>query len=87
MTLEDPSKSPEWQALVDHAAATASVHLRQLFADDPDRARRLTLTAGDMRFDFSKHRVTDETIRLLPDLHDPSTNALIAALLDRRPAR
>ena len=65
MTLEDPSTSPEWLALVDHAAAMKPVQLRQLFADDPDRAQRLTLAAGDMRFDFSKHRVTDETIRLL----------------------
>lgn len=70
MTTEDPSKTPEWRALANHATTMRHVHLRQLFADDPDRARRLTVTAGDMTIDLSKHRVTDETIRLLLALAD-----------------
>jgi len=65
MTTTDPSGLPEWHALSEHADTMKSVHLRQLFEDDPDRASRLTLTAGDLTVDLSKHRVTDETIRLL----------------------
>ena len=65
MTVTDPSTTDEWQALVDHAATMSDVHLRQLFADDPDRVPRFTVAAGDMSIDLSKHRVTDETIRLL----------------------
>jgi glucose-6-phosphate isomerase len=56
---------PEWQALQDHHDALAGAHLRTLFADDPGRGERLVATVGDVYLDYSKHRVTDETIRLL----------------------
>ncbi len=46
------------------------MHLRDLFADDPERASSHTLVAGDLRIDWSKHRVTDETVRLLLELAD-----------------
>src|SRR5215471_13272605 len=61
-------KRPAWQALAAHYAAIKDVHLRRLFADDPDRGRRLTLEAGSIYFDYSKNRVTDETLRLLVQL-------------------
>jgi glucose-6-phosphate isomerase len=64
----DPTTTPAWAALADHRAAVEPMHLRDLFADDPDRAARHTLTAGELRIDWSKHRVTDETMRLLFDL-------------------
>jgi glucose-6-phosphate isomerase len=61
----DITATPEWSALADHHAAVKDRTLRELFAADPERARRLTARAGDLHLDFSKHRVTDETLQLL----------------------
>ena len=58
----------EWQRLVDHHAAVAGVHLRELFADDPERGRTMTVEAGDLFLDYSKNRLTAETIGLLSAL-------------------
>jgi glucose-6-phosphate isomerase len=55
----------EWRHLTDHFEEMREVHLRGLFADDPGRAEALSVTAGDLRLDYSKHRVTGETLRLL----------------------
>ncbi len=57
--------TPEWSALVNHAAKAAGTQLRDLFAADPGRAERYSATAGDLFVDFSKHPVTDDTLRLL----------------------
>jgi len=57
-----------WQALAAHREGWDHLHLRQLFADDPGRFPRLTRRLGDLLVDFSKHRVTDETLSLLVDL-------------------
>jgi glucose-6-phosphate isomerase len=54
-----------WAALSRHHAEMADVHLRDLFADDPDRGHRLVVQAGDLHLDLSKHRTTDETLALL----------------------
>jgi len=59
------ARRPEWAALREHYQQIKEVHLRQLFADDPTRGERLTAEAVGLFFDYSKHRVTDETIRLL----------------------
>jgi glucose-6-phosphate isomerase len=56
---------PEWHALAAHHDAIAPLHLRQLFDGDPERAARLTASAADLVLDYSKHRVTDETLALL----------------------
>lgn len=56
---------PEWKALQSHYKQVADVHLRQLFADDPTRARHLGIEACDLFVDYSKNRVTDETMKLL----------------------
>ncbi|MBB3083628.1 glucose-6-phosphate isomerase [Geodermatophilus sabuli] len=64
-TTLDITATPEWAALADHHRTLAGRHLRDLFAEDPDRGRRLTADAGDLHLDWSKHRVTDETVRLL----------------------
>ncbi|HEX6277427.1 MAG TPA: glucose-6-phosphate isomerase, partial [Polyangiaceae bacterium] len=53
---------PEWQALERHFEALEGKHLRDLFADDPGRAERFTLEAAGVRVDYSKHRVTSETL-------------------------
>ncbi|GAA4226227.1 glucose-6-phosphate isomerase [Actinomadura meridiana] len=63
--MADITESPEWSALAEHQAVLAGRHLRELFADDPGRVGRMTVTAGDLRLDYSKHRVTAETLRLL----------------------
>jgi len=58
-------ESEAWRALEDHAATMRDVHMRDLFAEDPGRASRMSLELGDAYFDFSKHRVSDETMKLL----------------------
>ncbi|MGV9992540.1 glucose-6-phosphate isomerase, partial [Streptomyces sp. NPDC003374] len=61
------TRRPEWTALEDHRAEWQS-HLRELFADDPSRAERYTVRVGDLRIDYSKHLITDETLALLREL-------------------
>jgi len=56
---------PEWQALQKHHSEMASDHLRDLFGDDPGRAEAMTLDACGLLLDYSKNRVTAETMRLL----------------------
>ncbi len=57
-----------WKALVAHHAVMGKVHLRELFGDDPSRGERLGLEAAGLYLDYSKNRVTDETITLLAAL-------------------
>jgi glucose-6-phosphate isomerase len=59
---------PAWQALRQHQTAMAEVQMRALFARDPQRFGRFSLQWGDILFDYSKNRVTQETMRLLFDL-------------------
>jgi glucose-6-phosphate isomerase len=56
---------PAWKALVAHHKKIRDVHLRQLFADDPNRGERLTVEAAGVFLDYSKNRITDETLKLL----------------------
>jgi glucose-6-phosphate isomerase len=56
---------PAWRALEAHAVEMRDVHLRALFARDPDRGERLTVEAAGIFLDYSKNRITDETLRLL----------------------
>jgi len=56
---------PAWKALESHFASVRGIHLRALFADDPMRGERLTAEAAGLYVDYSKHRVTGETLRLL----------------------
>ncbi|MET0702119.1 MAG: glucose-6-phosphate isomerase [Mycobacterium sp.] len=66
--IADISKTPAWEALARHHDQIGGKHLREFFAEDPDRGRALTLTAGDLYIDYSKHRVSRETLKLLVDL-------------------
>jgi glucose-6-phosphate isomerase len=59
---------PSWKALAAHHSKVKDLHLRQLFADDPKRGERLTLEAAGLFLDYSKNRVTDETLKLLLQL-------------------
>jgi glucose-6-phosphate isomerase len=59
---------PQWLALESHATTARSAHLRDLFAQDPDRFARFSRSELNLLFDFSRQRVTQETLRLLLDL-------------------
>ena len=56
---------PAWKALAQHHQKIRNLHLRELFANDPQRGERLTAEAAGLYLDYSKNRVTDETIALL----------------------
>jgi glucose-6-phosphate isomerase len=72
MTIMAPTpsltKRPAWKALTDHFQALGKQHLRQLFAGDPKRGERLTAEAVGIFLDYSKNRVTDDTVKLLVQL-------------------
>ncbi|KAA0117250.1 glucose-6-phosphate isomerase [Mycolicibacterium sp. P9-22] len=76
----DITETAAWHSLQRHHDAVASKNLRELFAEDPARGTELTLTVGDLYIDYSKHRVTRETLGLLVDL------AVAADLEGRRAA-
>jgi glucose-6-phosphate isomerase len=59
-----------WRALAEHKALIGSKHLRELFGADPGRGKRLVVEAAGLYLDYSKHRITDETLRLLFALAD-----------------
>ncbi|MEM8589200.1 MAG: glucose-6-phosphate isomerase [Pseudomonadota bacterium] len=56
---------PAWQALEQHQRAIEPLHMRDLFGADPDRFDRFSLRLGDLLFDYSKNRITAETVELL----------------------
>jgi glucose-6-phosphate isomerase len=66
--MSDLTGSPTWRALEAHAATARAFGLRVLFASDPGRFERLSLRLDDLLLDYSKHLVTEETMRLLFDL-------------------
>jgi glucose-6-phosphate isomerase len=69
----EPLKSlPAWKALEENYSKISKKHLRQLFADDPQRGERMKLEGLGLYFDYSKHRITDETVKLLLDLAEQS---------------
>ncbi len=63
---------PAWTALQAHHKQVAPMHLRKLFADDPKRGERLTLEAVGLYLDYSKNRITDESMALLVQLAEQS---------------
>ncbi len=82
--MPTPSKTltqrPAWKALAAHHKKIRSRHLRDLFAEDPKRGTRLTAEASGLFLDYSKNRVTDETLSLLVRLAEES------GLVERRKA-
>jgi glucose-6-phosphate isomerase len=74
------TQRPAWRALKTHYQDIKDVHLRKLFEDDPRRGERLRVEATGLYLDYSKHRITDETLHLLFDL------ARESGLEDRRQA-
>jgi glucose-6-phosphate isomerase len=71
-TVQPLRQRPAWQALEQHHEAVRSLHLRQLFADDATRGERLTAEGAGLFLDYSKNRVTDETLKLLVELAEQS---------------
>ena len=61
-----------WSELASHYKTVSKLHLQQLFADDPKRGERLAVEAVGLYLDYSKNRVTDETLRLLLQLAEES---------------
>ncbi|HET7831056.1 MAG TPA: glucose-6-phosphate isomerase [Candidatus Limnocylindrales bacterium] len=70
--------TPEWRALLEHYELVRDLHLRDLFAEDPERAARFTAEGAGLFLDYSKHRITDETVRLLLEV------ARVAGVEERR---
>jgi glucose-6-phosphate isomerase len=62
------TRKPAWRALADHYTRLRTIHLRQLFADDPRRGEKFAVEGAGLYLDYSKHRITDETLKLLLDL-------------------
>jgi glucose-6-phosphate isomerase len=82
MTAIQPLTSrPAWKALQAHHTQLKNRHLRQLFADDPQRGGRLTAEAVGLYLDYSKNRITDETKKLLLQLaHESDLRGRIDAM-------
>jgi len=66
------TRPPAWKALAAHYKTISKLHLRQLFADDPDRGQCMAIEAVGLYLDYSKNRVTDETLNLLLQLAEES---------------
>src|SRR3979411_1607800 len=60
--IPDIPSTPAWNVLARHHDQIATKHLREFFAEDPARGSELTVAAGDLYIDYSKHRVTRETL-------------------------
>jgi glucose-6-phosphate isomerase len=70
--IPQPAKLAAWHALEAHYPKVRDLHLRKLFAADPKRGKRMATEAVGIYFDYSKHRITDETLRLLLQLANES---------------
>src|SRR5208337_1851877 len=66
------TERPAWKALEAHYQQVRELHLRKLFGDDPSRGERMTAEAVGLYLDYSKNRITDETIKLLLQLAEES---------------
>src|SRR5205814_4898787 len=71
-TTQPLTERRAWKALGNHFSTTRKLHLRELFAADPKRGERMTAEAVGLYLDYSKNRITDETLELLVQLADES---------------
>ena len=62
------TESTAWQALQEHQQEMAPIHMRDLFAQDPERFNKFSLRFEDLLLDYSKNRITEKTMTLLRDL-------------------
>src|SRR5579862_3227662 len=72
LTKRPTTRRAAWSALASHYKTVSKLHLRRLFADDPKRGERLAVEAVGLYLDYSKNRITDETLQLLPQLAEAS---------------
>jgi glucose-6-phosphate isomerase len=63
-----PTQLPAWQALSEHQKSIESVHMRDMFKEDPQRFERFNISAAGINLDYSKNRITDETLKKLTAL-------------------
>ncbi|WP_394170036.1 glucose-6-phosphate isomerase [Saccharospirillum alexandrii] len=91
----DPTQLATWKKLEEHKATLADVHMRDLFAEDPHRGPRMTEHAAGIELDYSKNRVTDETMNQLmalarlaklPEAIDAMFNGEVINRSENRPA-
>ncbi len=68
--MPKPTRLPAWEILQEHQQQIEQLHMRELFAEDPERFKQFSLQFGDILFDYSKHRITATTRQLLIDLAD-----------------
>ena len=71
-TIKPLTERQAWNALAAHHQSARELHLRKLFADDPERGERMTAQGAGLYLDYSKNRITDETLKLLVQLADES---------------
>jgi glucose-6-phosphate isomerase len=71
-TIQKSSTKSAWKVLASHYKTISKLHLRQLFADDPKRGERFSAEAIGLYLDYSKNRITDETLKLLLQLAEES---------------
>ncbi|NEW80511.1 MAG: glucose-6-phosphate isomerase [Gelidibacter sp.] len=64
----NPTETKAWEALTSHYKTLESVHLKSMFNNDPDRKNKFTINFNDFEFDYSKNRITEETLKHLLDL-------------------
>src|SRR5436305_14206736 len=72
LTNRSLTDRPAWKNLERHFQDVRELHLRQLFAADPERGKRMTAEAAGIYLDYSKNRITDQTIKLLFQLAEES---------------
>ncbi len=66
----DPTKTKSWQHLSEHFEKIKDVQIKDLFTDDPQRFNRFSIRFKDILLDYSKNRITEETLQLLIELAD-----------------
>ena len=74
-TVTPLTELPAWKALSAHYEQIKPIHLKQLFAEDAGRAEKFTLEAAGIFLDYSKNRVTEETVKLLLELAEQKTRS------------
>lgn len=71
-TIKPLTKRPAWKALAEHHKSISKLHLREMFARDPARGKRFTVSAAGLFMDYSKNRITEKTLKLLLQLAEES---------------
>ena len=80
-TIKPLTQRPAWRALAAHHKRIQNLHLRKLFADDPQRGKQMAVKAAGLYLDYSKNRITGQTLKLLIQLaRESDLSGRIAAM-------